>query len=265
MFIFFVAAKKIIVMDIKHKNKKSYYQKRKSKTRQHLQPGLQGFLCSCNNREKDCIKEAYNILNKYTDTQDAACKKEEALSSKDKDIEDELDKELNDLKNENLLSKTKTFQTVESGAKNIIFIKTTLADTVNIAYNIVKEIHDSKLQQTRFLIRLIPIEATCKAYINDIKIALEPLINKYFLETPKVFSIVYNHRNNNCLNKEEVIDAVANIIMSKRKDHSVNLKSAELSVIIEVIKGIALLSIVPDYLQYKKYNLHVNINETNKE
>lgn len=53
-----------------YKNKSSYKNLHNRKKRfYHLQPGYSGFLCTCNSkqREKDCIREAYNILNEFAD------------------------------------------------------------------------------------------------------------------------------------------------------------------------------------------------------
>lgn len=55
--------------------KKNYYKRKNynyhsSKRRKTLvlEPGLKGFFCTtCNGREKECVKESYNILNDYSD------------------------------------------------------------------------------------------------------------------------------------------------------------------------------------------------------
>ena len=52
------------------KAKKVYHLKKsfeKSKKRLNLETGMKGFFCTCNFHEKDCIKEAYNLLNEYAD------------------------------------------------------------------------------------------------------------------------------------------------------------------------------------------------------
>lgn len=54
----------------RNKRPKNYYvQLAKKQKRYHnsLTPGLTGFLCTCNARERDCVIEAYNILNEYAD------------------------------------------------------------------------------------------------------------------------------------------------------------------------------------------------------
>ncbi|CAG9821610.1 unnamed protein product [Phaedon cochleariae] len=229
---------------------------KKSFKRSTVEPNYKGFLCSCNNREKDCIKEAYNLLNKYADLlypqQDTkeSCSEE---TMEETSIEDELEKELSELK---ATKRDKNrFQVVESGAKNILFIRTTIEDPVKLAHTIVQDLESSKNQQTRFLIRLVPIEITCKAYLNDIKTAMVPIAERYFKDAKKTFSVIFNHRNNNSFNRDEVIKLVADLIFETNGESKVDLKGAELSIIIEVIKGIVLIGVVPDFIKYKKYNL----------
>ncbi|KAK5642979.1 hypothetical protein RI129_009146 [Pyrocoelia pectoralis] len=238
------------------KRKNQYFDYGQKRKRSALQPGLKGFFCSCNVREKDCISESYNILNEYADQLELVGSEEKANTEVDGigDM-DRLQEEIQALQSLNRHRSNK-FQVLESGAKNIVFIRTMLEDPVKLAHSIIEDIFKNKQQKTRFLIRLVPIEITCKAYLDDIKHAVEPLIHKYFGNEPKTFSICYNHRNNNNLSRDDVICAVADIVIKNNSAHKVDLKSAELSIVIEVIKNCALLSVVPDFLRYKKYNLH---------
>ena len=54
----------------KNKRPKNYYIQLGKRQKTHhnvLSPGLTGFLCTCNDRERECVIEAYNILNEYAD------------------------------------------------------------------------------------------------------------------------------------------------------------------------------------------------------
>lgn len=240
----------------KQKRKSSYYkgsQQKRSK-RNVLDVNMRGFLCSCNNREKDCVYESYNLLNRYADALYGGV--EEEKISESGDVETNLKRELEALKAAAHCPESKRFQVVESGAKNVLFIRTTLENPVELAEKIMADIQRTKQQQSRFLIRLVPVEVTCKAYVNDIEKAIEPLLEKYFKTQPRTFGIVFNHRNNSNICRDTVIQVVADKVSAIRSDHKVNLKEPELSIIIEIIRGIALLAVVPDFHKYKKYNLH---------
>lgn len=223
--------------------KKQHYGKGPPKKR-GVEENLKGFLCSCNIREKDCVRESYNLLNKYADL---------LWPPQAPTEEDSLEAELKTLRSE------KRFQVVDSGAKNLVFIKTTLEEPVALAEHILKQIYENQSQETRFLIRLVPIETTCKAYLKDIEQAFEPLCERHFSSEAKTFAVMFNHRNNNSVTRDEVIKSVAEIVAKhgecRQLEHKVDLKNAELAIVLEVIRGYAFIGVVPNYFKYKKYNL----------
>lgn len=53
------------------KKRKNYFsnqgKEQKRRKRLILECGMKGFFCTCNFREKDCVREAYNLLNEYAD------------------------------------------------------------------------------------------------------------------------------------------------------------------------------------------------------
>ncbi|VEN56818.1 unnamed protein product [Callosobruchus maculatus] len=245
----------------KFKHRRNQYHKRSTK-RFSLDVNLKGFLCSCNNREKDCIREAYNLLNKYADKlYPPPPVKDVSTEDPSTDVADDLKKELEDLKSS--AHEEKKFQVLESGAKNFLFIKTTVDDPVLLAENIVKDIDSTKTQQTKFLLRLIPIETTCKAYMKDMVSAFSPLVGKYFKDQTRSFSVIYNHRNNDSLDREEIIKTIAEAVL-KTGNNKVDLKTPDVSIVIEVIRGFALIGVVPGFFKYKKYNL-IAIAEQSEE
>lgn len=54
-------------MDNKRKSRNYYnqgnYQKRSKQF--NIDIGMSGFLCTCNFREKECVRDAYKLLNEY--------------------------------------------------------------------------------------------------------------------------------------------------------------------------------------------------------
>lgn len=75
--------------------------------------------------------------------------------------------------------------------KNVIFIKSTLTNPLELVTKIISELDNTKQQRTRFLLRLLPIEVICKANMNDIKSKADVMFEKYFAQEPKTFSIVF--------------------------------------------------------------------------
>lgn len=218
-----------------------------------------GFLASCNGHEKECVKECYNILNKYMNQlYGVESNGFNSLPNIGTDTAIPLEKEIANLKAKfGTWPSNKLFQVVESGAKNFLFIKTTIEDPVKLATAIVKDISENRQLQARHLIRLIPIEITCKAYIDNIKRACERLLDAHFKSCTKSFSIAYHHRNStNNLTRDIVISEIAKLVNSCGKGHTVDLDNADITIVVEVIRSIALLAAIPAYLEYKKFNLH---------
>lgn len=254
------------------RRKMSGYQKskmyRNHKSVKSLEPGIKGFLATCNFREKDCVRECYNLLNEYanldenTET-DAPVepeqpKTENASESDDveeEDISTQLANEIKTMTESSKLDRTR-FQQVETKTPNCVFIKTSIADPIGLGVKIVRDIAATKKQKTRILLRFIPVEVVCKASVEDIKNAAGKLFDQYFLNVePKTFSIVVNKRYNNSVDRMAIIRELADIVAFKNVQHKVDLKNAELSVVVEIIKGLCCLTVLPDYNELKKFNL----------
>ncbi|XP_034251036.1 THUMP domain-containing protein 1 homolog [Thrips palmi] len=263
--------------DINKRKKSTYYAKcggKKPKMQFTLQPGVRGFLATCNFREKDCIREAINILGECADriygedkssTAETEAKNKKIVfkdsdDDEDSDMEDDIEaalaKEVNVLKQERQSGPSnRRFQVIESGAHNCVFIRSTVEDPVVVVESILKDIECEAKQRTRFLLRLLPIEVTCKAWPDDIKTASGKLFDRYFKGEPKTFCIVFKRRNNNNVPREELIQDLASNIQMRNALHRADMKQPDLSVIVEVIRNICCMAVVPKYFYYRKYNL----------
>lgn len=53
------------------KRKKNYFQSHESDQKKrkqfYLEPGMKGFLCTCNFSEKECVRDAYKLFNEFAD------------------------------------------------------------------------------------------------------------------------------------------------------------------------------------------------------
>lgn len=53
------------------KRKKNYFQNnnynQKKRKQFSLESGMKGFLCTCNFSEKECVRDAYKLLNEFAD------------------------------------------------------------------------------------------------------------------------------------------------------------------------------------------------------
>lgn len=263
------------------KKKKFYFRKRRNKY--FLEPGFKGFFCTCNFREKDCVKEVYNVLNEYAEKLYPELDAEkpptsaapvspgpegssQSDSDDETDIGDLLKQHVEALKKDSQKSlKHKRFQVVETGASNCIFVKTNLPSPEELTAAIFKDLYNTRTQKTRHVLRLLPIMATCKANLPDIMESAGGLFDKYFLKEPSTFAVIFNKRFNNSVSRDLIIKELADLIVLKNGGNKADLKNPRLCIIVEIIKGICLLSIVDNYFTYKKYNLNEICKEESKD
>nr|CAG4644405.1 EOG090X0GPG [Lepidurus arcticus] len=247
----------------KKRKAKAYYVqsvKQQKRALYKLDAGQKGFLCTCNNREKECVREAYNLLNEYADKLYGPENKAEAKTSAQKeneeeeDIADALAKEVSTIKEQSTNQVERRFKSVESGANNCIFIKTTVESPTAMVNSILEDIKTTGQQKSRFLIRLLPIEATCKGNLEDITRSVEPLIETHFPDV-KTFSILFRVRNNNQMKRDEVIAAVAQMVTKRFPDIKPNLNDPDKSIIIEIVQKHVCLGVVSRYFDFAKYNI----------
>lgn len=92
-------------------------------------------------------------------------------------------------------------------------------------------------------------------------------LSKYYSIIIKIYKIIgsivtniiknlfFSRHSNDSIHREEIINDLAEIIKKKNPGNRANLKNPELAVVVEVIRGVCLISVAPDYYKYRKYNL----------
>lgn len=209
-----------------------------------------------NFKESDSVREIYKLLNDYykpvvIDDD----KKAEENKHDDEDILDQLSGAIEKTKEETK-EKTYKFKSLDSGSKGLGFIRADIDDFHELIVTIIADLATTKVKRTRFTNRIIPIEKVCSAKIDDIMNAAGEIFDKHFLKEPCTYAINFNHRCNNDFQRDEVIKQLAELINLKNIKNKVDLRNPQKTVIVEIVKGLCLLSVVPDYVKYKKYNLN---------
>uniref|UniRef100_A0A8C5Y8T8 THUMP domain-containing protein n=1 Tax=Microcebus murinus TaxID=30608 RepID=A0A8C5Y8T8_MICMU len=155
----------------------------------------------------------------------------------DDDVEAALKKEVGDIKASTEM-RLRRFQSVESGANNVVFIRALGMDPEKLVHHVLQHMYQTKKKKTRVILRMLPISGTCRAFLEDMKKYAETFSEPWFKPPFKgTFQIVYKSRNNSHVNREEVIKELAGIVG------------------IEIIKAVCCLSVVKDYTLFRKYNL----------
>jgi tRNA acetyltransferase TAN1 len=62
---------------------------------------------------------------------------------------------------------------------------------VKLVQTLLTDLKTTKVARSRFLQRLLPIQVTCKAYMDDISKAASTLFDNYFAEGNKTFSVIF--------------------------------------------------------------------------
>ncbi|KAG8453736.1 hypothetical protein GDO86_000385 [Hymenochirus boettgeri] len=233
---------------------------KRQKRHRELEVGMQGILITCNMNERKCVGEAYNLLNEYGDQVYGPEKLNETdiglSESEEEDAEAALKKEVDQIRT-SVEKNLRRFQSVESGANNV---------PEKLVHHILKDVYTTKKKNTRVILRMLPVSATCKAFPEDLKKYAEKFLEPWFKVPNKgTFQIAYKARNNNHMNRDDIIKDLAGIVSSLNAENKVDLSNPEYTVIVEIIKNICCLSVVKDYTLFRKYNLQEVIKSNREE
>ncbi|WAQ96644.1 THUM1-like protein [Mya arenaria] len=255
--------------------RKKFYRKcgnKKHCSQNDLDADMRGFLVTCNTHERETVREMYNLLNEYADKvygPEVTAIKEAAGDDTDDDDDDDMEKALAK-ERENIIKMTKQtrrFQNTNTHCKNIIFIRTTLENPCQLAHQIFQEMLDTGIQKARYSLRMTPISLTCKANMKTIEKTLTTVLKERF-ETPFGVGIRYTGmvkvRNNDSVKRTTVLSLIDRTVKELNPLHQKCVDAPEVVVIFEVIRNVALISVVEDYEQFRKYNFHEVIKVAQK-
>uniref|UniRef100_A0A8D2ZEZ3 THUMP domain containing 1 n=1 Tax=Scophthalmus maximus TaxID=52904 RepID=A0A8D2ZEZ3_SCOMX len=197
-----------------------------------LEVGMEGILITCNMNERKCTAEAFNLLNEYADNLYGL--QDNTGSSSDEDAEEEdvdvaLKKEVAQLQASGK-KQERRFQALDSGANNVIFIKTQNLESDKLVHHILSDLHTTKKKKSRVILRMLPVTGTCKAFQDDMVKYLTTYLDR-------------------------------GLVGKLNPKNKVDLTNPELTVIVEVIKAVCCISVVKDYTLYRKYNVQEVVKE----
>ncbi|XP_064632960.1 THUMP domain-containing protein 1-like isoform X2 [Lineus longissimus] len=184
---------------------------------------------------------------------------DEGSEEEEEDLEAALKKEVQEMRD--VKPKDRRFQVVDTGAKNCIFVRTTVDDPGEMVHKIMSDVYETKTSKVRHIQRMLPISHTCKAYKDDINALmptiLQPHLDKYPGGRPS-FCVVFKVRNSNSVGRTDVYEVVGDVMM----DCQVDTVNPDLVVIVEVIKTVCCISVVTDYFKFRKFNMHEIVQRT---
>ncbi|XP_023670794.2 THUMP domain-containing protein 1 isoform X2 [Paramormyrops kingsleyae] len=249
--------------DSKKRSRKRYgnYKNKKYKGSRELEVGMQGILITCNINERKCISEAFSLLNEYAD-QLYGPEKFSDSEEGDSDVESDEDDAEAALKKEvtkictSTQKRERRFQALDSGAKNVVFIRTQHLDPAHLVHHILQDLHTTKKKKSRVILRMLPVSGTCKAYLEDMEKYLSSFLEPWFKAPNQgTYQISFKARNSSHNSREDIIKALAGVVGTLNPKNKVDLTNPEYTVIVEVIKSVSCVSVVKDYMLFRKFNL----------
>ncbi|KPP61508.1 THUMP domain-containing protein 1-like [Scleropages formosus] len=244
------------------RNKKRYvgFKSKRQKGPRELEVGMQGVLITCNMNQRKCTAEAFSLLSEYADQlygpeKLADSEESEGDAGDADDAEAALKKEVRQMRSSAQRSERR-FQALDSGANNVVFIRTQNLDPNMLVHHILQDLHKTKKMKSRVILRMLPVSGTCRAFIEDMERYLSRFLEPWF-RTPNqgTFQIVFKARNNSHTKREEVIKVLAGLVGKMNRKNKVDLTNPQYTIIIEVIKTVCCVSVVQDYMLFRKFNL----------
>ncbi|XP_047434505.1 THUMP domain-containing protein 1 [Mugil cephalus] len=247
------------------RSKKRYaagHHNKRWKGSRELEVGMQGILITCNMNERKCTAEAFNLLSEYAEQlygpeklQENAASSSEEEEAEEEDMDVALKKEVAQLRASGS-KQERRFQALDSGANNVIFIRTQNLESDKLVHHILSDLHTTKKKKSRVILRMLPITGTCKAFQEDMVKYLTTFLEPWF-KTPNcaTYQIAFKARNSSHNKRDEIIKSIAGLVGKLNPKNKVDLTNPELTIIVEVIKAVCCLSVVKDYTLYRKYNV----------
>lgn len=244
-------------------------QKKRWKGSRELEVGMQGILITCNMNERKCTAEAFNLLNEYADKlygpeklfHGNGSSSEEEEAEEEEDVDVALKKEVSQLQASGA-KQERRFQALDSGANNVIFIKTQNLESDKLVHHILSDLHTTKKKKSRVILRMLPVTGTCKAFQEDMLKYLTTFLEPWF-KAPNcaTYQIAFKARNSSHNKRDEIIKSIAGLVGKLNPKNKVDLTNPELTIIVEVIKAVCCISVVKDYTLYRKYNVQEVVKE----
>jgi tRNA(Ser,Leu) C12 N-acetylase TAN1 len=108
---------------------------------------------------------------------------------------------------------------------------------------------------SRFVTRMIPMQATCFASVEEIRLTSQELIKKYLPLTAKTFAVAPKRRMCGNITTKQIIDTVADLVLESIPGCKVKLENPDFTIVVEVCKTLCGISVVQKCEEFRNFNL----------
>jgi len=147
----------------------------------------------------------------------------------------------------------------------IFRIKEREMDPKEICSYMLRQVSESKELRSRYSVRMIPLENTCYASMENLLAMAKPIIQDIFskLTPPRNFAIVWKRRSkNDKIKREEAIKALAAMVPS---GFTVDLDNPDVVIDIQLLGRVIGMAVLTDYKELNKYHIRSLANQDPKE
>ncbi|KTF81227.1 hypothetical protein cypCar_00038847 [Cyprinus carpio] len=194
---------------------------KKQRGARELEVGAQGVLVTCNMNERKCTSEAFSLLSEYADAlygPEQPADTGDSLSEDEEDAEAALKKEVSQIQS-SMKTRQQRFSAAQSGANNVVFIHTHGVDPERLVHHILSDLHQTKKRKSRVILRMLPVSGTCRAFPEDMEKFLSVFLERWFRAPQRAtYQICFKARNSSHNKREEVISAVAGLVVVQQLD-----------------------------------------------
>jgi len=259
-----------------------------------LQPGMSGLIFTCNNEPQNCLRDAYRMLNEAaaalgmapdaaqlaSGTLEAKAAEKEPLNG-DGDEESEPEDVAEALARERAVlvptgaadsadgavafaKPRRRFSQANTGVNSCLFVRVAalaqdagVAPPINaLAAHLFASVRDAAGQRrTRFVLRCLPVLATCRADLDDIVATFRTIWPPAEATPQGTFSVQFKVRNFDKLSRDDVISGVAAVVHELTPQLRVCHAAPGHVIAVNVMRSVACLSLLVDFQANRKYNL----------
>ena len=219
--------------------------------------------------EKDGVREANNLLNKFLAEAASVSEPQKAVADPaggdaagEVDIADEIKKACEEASRP---ANTRRVRQLQTGVKHCLFF--TVADVtrekiVDFVDKFVDECQET--QQCRYLLRALPVEDISPPEAGDLKTKLRRILKLQFDEfaaNPEnegkhaSFAVDFKKRFNEKVDRQQAFDIVCEVVGELDSESKVNLTQPDFTILFHVVRKAVLLSCIKKFNQRRKFAL----------
>jgi len=150
------------------------------------------------------------------------------------------------------------FASTATGCRGIRFIRNNELHHVDTVGKIMANVLETGEVRSRIVQRLVPVTHSCKAHMKDVGIGAKQAVAATLgVEGGAAtrYSIMCKVRNNSSITDREIVDEVVRVLKEESPQHIYDRRQPTLVLVIEVLKSVCCMAMVPNFYKYAEYNM----------